>query len=83
MDNRHIHLLPVIVTALGREEAKTDLDQAQRLGVVVVTEENIRSGLNQSVMLQNADLIFSRAEDDLRNIQNQMELRFPQAEIGY
>lgn len=75
--NSHIRLLPVIVTALGRDEVKADSDQAQQLGVVVAAREDLSEALNRSIMLQNADLIFSQAEDSLRNRQGQLELQLP------
>lgn len=75
--NHHIRLLPVIVTALGRDEVKADLDQAQQLGVVVAAREDLSDALSRSIMLQNADLIFSEAEDSLLNRQGQLELQLP------
>lgn len=75
--NHHIRLLPVIVTALGRDEVKADLDQAQQLGVVVATREDLSDALSRSIMLQNADLIFSEAEESLLNRQGQLELQLP------
>lgn len=77
--NRHIRLLPVIVTALGRDEVKADLDQAQQLGVAVVAREDLRDALSRTIMLQNADLIFSEAEDScsLRNRQERLDLQLP------
>lgn len=73
--NHHIRLLPVIATALGREEVKADLDQAQQLGVVVATREDLQSGLNRTVLLQDTDLLFSQAEESLRNRQEQLDLK--------
>ena len=49
--NHHIRLLPVIATALRSEEVRTDLEQAQQLGVVVATREDLQSGLNRTVLL--------------------------------
>jgi hypothetical protein len=77
--NRHIRLLPVIVTALGRDEVKADLDQAQQLGVVVAAREELSEALTRSIMLQDADRIFSEAEDSLRSRQEQFNLQLPNA----
>lgn len=73
--NRHIRLLPVIVTTLSREEAKADLDKAEQLGVVVVTSEDVSAALGRSVLRQNADLIFSDAEKSLLSRQNPLGLQ--------
>lgn len=77
--NRHIRLLPVIVTALGRDEVKADSDQAQQLGVVVAAREDLSDALGQTIMLQNPDLMFSQAEDSLRNRQELLDLQLASA----
>lgn len=73
--NHHIRLLPVIATSLGREEVKADLDQAQQLGVVVATREDLESGLNRTIVLQDPDLLYSQAEEALRSHQEQLNLK--------
>lgn len=73
--NRHLKLLPVIVTSLGREEVKADLDQAQSLGIVVVSREDLLSALNQTVATCDPEGIFSRALESLRP--QQSTLKFP------
>lgn len=73
--NHHIRLLPVIATALGREEVKADMDQAQQLGVVVATREDLLSGLNRTIVLQDPDLLYTQAEESLRSRQEQLDLK--------
>jgi hypothetical protein len=73
--NHHIRLLPVIATALGREEVRADLDQAQQLGVVVATREDLQSGLNRTIVQQNPDLLLAQAEESLRSHQEQLDLK--------
>ena len=73
--NHHIRLLPVIATALGRDEVKTDMDQAQQLGVVVATREDLLSGLNRTIVLQDPDLLYTQAEESLRSQQEQLDLK--------
>ncbi len=77
--NRHIQLLPVIVTTLGRDEVKADLEQAQKLGVVVATREDLSDALNRTVIMQNADQIFSEAQDNLRSRQGELDLQLRNA----
>lgn len=60
--NSHLNVLPVIVTALGKDEVKADLDQARALGVAVVTREDLQSAVDQTVVQKNAEDIFARAE---------------------
>ena len=73
--NRHIRLLPVIATALGREEVKADLDQALQLGVAVATRDDLSSALNRTVMHQNPDQIYLQAEEVLRSRREQLDLK--------
>lgn len=73
--NHHIRLLPVIATSLSREEVKADLDQAQQLGVIVATKEDLQSGLNRTLVLQDPDLLYSEAEESLRSHQEQFDLK--------
>lgn len=63
--NRHLKLLPVIVTSLGKEEVKADLDQARSLGVVVATREDLISALNKTVAMSDAEVVFTRAMESL------------------
>lgn len=72
--NHHIRLLPVIATALGRDEVKADMDQAQQLGVVVATKEDLLSGLGRTIALQDPDLLYTQAEESLRSRQEQLDL---------
>lgn len=73
--NHHIRLLPVIATALGREEVKADLDQAQQLGVVVATREDIQSGVNRTIVVQDPDIFYVQAEESLRSRQEALDLK--------
>lgn len=72
--NHHIRLLPVIVTALSKEEVKADLDQAQKLGIVVVGSESLRDAISRTIVVQDADQLFSQAEESLRPSQEQLNL---------
>ena len=74
--NHHLRLLTVIITALGKDEVKADLEQAQKLGVIVMTREDLLSAVNQTIAAQDADRIFVQAEESLHAKQNQLEI-FP------
>ncbi len=45
-NNRHLNILPVIVTSRTRAEVEADLDQASRLGIYVITAEGLAQLLN-------------------------------------
>jgi hypothetical protein len=58
----HLRILTVIVTSKPRNEVKADLDQAEKLGILVLTRENLKLALNQIVLLPRADQLFEEAE---------------------
>lgn len=60
--NSHLKVLPIIVTALSRDEVKADLDQARGLGVAVVTKEDLLSAIDQTIVQRNAEEIFMQVE---------------------
>ena len=64
--NRHLHVLPILVTSKGRDEVKADLEQAEKLGVVVLTKESIEEGLRRTLVLHDAEGLFSQAEQAAR-----------------
>lgn len=64
--SRHLRVLPVIVTSKSRDEVKADLEQAQRLGVLVVTRETLDEALNRTMVLPSAEAIYENAERELR-----------------
>lgn len=72
--NSHLKVLPVIVTALSRDEVKADLDQARVLGVAVVTKEDLLSAIDQTVVQRNAEELFMQVESTAQS---------PQLGLGY
>lgn len=59
--NSHLKLLPAIVSAKTKEEVKADLEQAQKLGVLVVTQEDLLELLQQTIAAPDAEVIYARA----------------------
>lgn len=72
--NSHLKVLPVIVTALSREEVKADLDQARSLGIAVVTKEDLLRAIEQTLVQRNAEEIFTQVEATAQS---------PQLELSY
>lgn len=59
----HVHLLPVIVTSKTRSEITPDLETAEKLGVLVMTRENLDNAINQTTLVHsNADQMYAEAE---------------------
>ncbi|MHB0954438.1 MAG: hypothetical protein ACYC10_21305 [Allorhizobium sp.] len=57
----HLNVLPVIVTSLPRESVAAELEQADRLGVVVVTRETLESAIDQTMLPLHPDDIYTDA----------------------
>lgn len=74
-NNNHLRLLSVIVTTLTREEIKADLEQAERLGVLVLAKEEIDQLVTNTLITGNADATFAAAEIRVRDAQENLNLR--------
>ncbi len=59
----HVHVLPVIVTSLRREEVRADVEGAERQGVLIVTAEGLKDGIEKSRFLPSAERIYTDAEE--------------------
>jgi len=59
---RHVHVLPVIITAKTLEEVRPDIDQAEKLGICVITRENIDQLIFRTLLLPNADQLYEQTE---------------------
>ncbi|MEX3785803.1 hypothetical protein [Paraburkholderia sp. BR14374] len=63
---QHVRVLPVIVTAMTRDEIKADLCAAAETGVLVLSREDIEAVLDgERLRFANADQLFEQA---LRNL---------------
>lgn len=65
-NNSHLRVLPVILTSKSRMEVRTDLEQAERLGILVITRENIQEALRRTAIQQDADKLFAEAEEAVK-----------------
>jgi len=50
------------VTSKGRQEVRADLDQAERLGILVLTADELRDAPDRSLQSPDADQLFREAE---------------------
>jgi hypothetical protein len=60
--NSHLKIMPIIVTALTRDEIRADIEQAEKLGVLVLTREFLDQAIHQSVVLGKPDELYVQAE---------------------
>ena len=64
--NRHLRVIAVIVTTKTREEIAGELEQAERLKILVVAREDLERACEGSVIHQDTDALFERAEAAIR-----------------
>ncbi len=74
---KHLRVLPVIVTAMTREQVEADAGPAADLGVLVVTREGLDEVQNELIRFPDADSLFERG---LRAVQDHQSAR--KAESG-
>jgi hypothetical protein len=63
----HLRVLPVIVTSRSREEAKPDIEQAERLGILVMTKDEFEQALLRTLAFPSADRMYEQAEASIRD----------------
>lgn len=61
-NHRHLKVLPVLVTSRSRQEVRADLDQAERLGILVLTADELRDAPDRALVQPDADQLFREAE---------------------
>ncbi|URK88484.1 hypothetical protein LP421_15090 [Rhizobium sp. RCAM05350] len=61
-NNTYAKVMPVLVTTKTRTEVVADLEQAEKLGVLVITSEDILSAIDRVIYHPDADRYFSDAE---------------------
>ena len=61
---QHLKVLPVIVTSRPRN-AVAEIGVARRQGVLVVTQEDLAAAIDQTLVFQDSDVIFTRGWDSL------------------
>jgi hypothetical protein len=62
----HLRVLPVIVTAKTAAEVKPDVEAAERLGVLVLTRENLERAVDRTLLMPDPDPIYTEAEQAVR-----------------
>jgi Holliday junction resolvase len=74
-NNRHLKVMPVIVSSKTRDEIRADLEQAERLGVLVLSREDLLHLADVRTLIPpNADVLYAEAEQTIRTSQEQNQL---------
>jgi len=68
-----------MITSKTRLEIRADLEQAERLGILVVAAEDLAQLMTRTPVLPDADQIFLQAEEETRAAQEkQLQLTQPE-----
>jgi hypothetical protein len=62
-NNQHLRVLSVMVTSKPRNEIVADIEQAEKLGVLVATAETLVRAIERTILLPNADAMFSEFQE--------------------
>lgn len=62
----HLRVIPAIITAKPRAEVAADLEQAEKMGVLVLAKEELEAGLNRTLVAPNVDELIEQAESEIR-----------------
>jgi hypothetical protein len=65
-ENRNLALLPVLVTSKTKDEVRPDLEQAEKLGILVMTREDLEEGITRTMVIPNADQLIEQAQETVR-----------------
>lgn len=57
--NRQLHVLPVMVTTKTRVDIKAEMVDAEKHGVVVLTHESLQEAVNRTLIVPDAERIYS------------------------
>ena len=60
--NQHLKVLSAVVTTKRRIDVRADLEQAERLGVLVITAETLAAALPRTLIRSDADQVFAEGE---------------------
>lgn len=71
--------MPVMVSSKSREEVKADLEQAEKLGVLVLTKESLIQGVDRTLVPQDAEQIYAEGE---RVVQEQQR-KYSQSQLPW
>lgn len=76
-NNKHLRVLPVIVTCPTRAEIVADIEQAEKLGVLVISRENLEQAVTRTLVFPNADQLYEEAIKTVESAKTKYEAQAP------
>lgn len=68
--NRHVRVLTAIVTSQPRADIEVDIEQAEKLGILVLAREKFEEMISRTLIMQNADQLYEEAEQAVKFAQD-------------
>ena len=79
IDGSHVSILPMMVTSKTRAQVRADLEEAEKLGLLVITGEQLQEALEfRTLMMPDANAVF---EDALKAVREAQTEHKPQTEL--
>ncbi|HXI05248.1 MAG TPA: hypothetical protein VNJ49_02785 [Bradyrhizobium sp.] len=82
-NNGHLKLLPIMVSPLPRAELQADLEQAERLGVLVLAREQLDQLVQRTLITTNPDELFQEAEKRVQSAQEAFRAKAAEPELPF
>jgi hypothetical protein len=81
-NNRHVKLLPIMVSTLTKAELQADLEQAEKLGVGVLSREDLDQLVNRTTLTGNAAEWFNFAEKTIEGLKSKSKVNEPELPLN-
>ena len=82
IDTSHVRILPVMVTSKSRTQVRGDLEEAEKLGLLVITQEQLQEALEfRTLLMPDADALFEDGVKAVREGQAKYQAE-PELDIG-
>jgi hypothetical protein len=72
-NNKHLRVLAAIVTSRPRAEISADIEQAEKLGVLVMSRENLEQAVSRTLVLPNAEQLYDEAIKSVESAKEKYE----------
>ena len=76
-NNKHLRVLAAIVTSRPRAEIGADIEQAEKLGVLVISRENLEQAVSRTLVLPNAEQLYEEAIKTVESSKAKYEAQAP------
>jgi hypothetical protein len=82
-NHHHLRVLPVLIASRTREDVKADLEQAEKLGILVLTREDLDQLIDRTAIAPNPDQLYLDAEQAVQVAQrkHQAQPSLPLADV--